>query len=251
MRYDFEAEFRRLTNAEINRARIGPDQRRLLRAWLGVGRGGASSEDAAQIPIGLTADTLRAYPEIARRLIAAGNDPLGTQAERMKLIEGALDALAGAYSRHTLMNQFQRLRDSWIKAGIQLVEPASGKAVNEFEQRRRLKLPGDLREYLTIAGGMQAAETDGQMISFLSLPSIEEELEKHPVAPELVVFAEFCVWSHWYATRRDTSAVYAGDGENQLKIADSFSEFVAQYLADPRRIASCWAEASVPSSPQR
>jgi hypothetical protein len=93
MRYSFEPEFRSLTNAEINRNHIGPDQRRLLRAWFGVGLSGARSGNAAPVPFGLTAHALRAYHEIARRLIATGNDPVGTQAERVKLIEQALDAL--------------------------------------------------------------------------------------------------------------------------------------------------------------
>ena len=94
MRYNFEAEFRGLSNAEINRDRIGVDQRGLLRAWFGVGPGGAGSVNAADIPLGLTVPALRAYHEIARRLIAAGNDPLGTQAERVTLIERALEELA-------------------------------------------------------------------------------------------------------------------------------------------------------------
>lgn len=91
MRYNFEPEFRGLTNAEINRDRIGPDQRRLLRAWFGVGPGGAGSGDAAKVPFGLTAHALRAYHEIARRLVSTDNDPIGTQAERIKLIEQALN----------------------------------------------------------------------------------------------------------------------------------------------------------------
>lgn len=149
------------------------------------------------------------------------------------------------------MNQFQRLRDSWIKSGIQLVEPANSTAVEEFERRRRLKLPGEFREYLTIAGGMQAGETDEQLISFLSLPMIEAELDEHSPAPGLVIFAEYLIWSHGYAVQIDTSTVYAQSGTSLLKIADDFSDFVAQYLDDPDRIAHCWAEATAPSGARR
>ena len=44
------------------------------------------------LPPGLSADTLRAYAEIARRQIAkpGGLDTIGAQAARLKLIEEAL-----------------------------------------------------------------------------------------------------------------------------------------------------------------
>jgi hypothetical protein len=41
----------------------------------------------------LTADTLRKYLELAKAAVAVGNDPIGTQADRIKLIEEALEKI--------------------------------------------------------------------------------------------------------------------------------------------------------------
>lgn len=93
MRYNFSAEFANLTNAETNRNVIGPEQRKLLQHWMGRGPAGARAARGGIPPAGLKRQSLRAYHEIARRVIDAENDPRGTQEARIELIEEALDAL--------------------------------------------------------------------------------------------------------------------------------------------------------------
>lgn len=78
-----------LTNKEILKA-MGTGQKQLLADWMGLGAKGAQEALKKPLPAGLTADTLRKYLEIAKRMVAQGNDKVGTQAARIKSIEEAL-----------------------------------------------------------------------------------------------------------------------------------------------------------------
>ena len=84
--------FQGMTNKQIVRS-LPRQQLDLLRQWMGTGAQGARQAMGRPLPQGLTADTLRAYQEIARRQIEAGQDTLGTQAARLELIEQALRAM--------------------------------------------------------------------------------------------------------------------------------------------------------------
>jgi RHS repeat-associated protein len=69
-------------------------ERTLLRDFFGQGIKGARARAADfQVPEGLTRETLSKYAEIAERQIARGLDKTGVQAERLKLIQRALDLL--------------------------------------------------------------------------------------------------------------------------------------------------------------
>jgi hypothetical protein len=87
---DFRDEFQGLSSQEINQQIIGPHQNSLLRQWMGIGVRGAVAAQGLALPEGLTARSLRAYHEIARRAVFSGNDPRGTQAARLQLIESVL-----------------------------------------------------------------------------------------------------------------------------------------------------------------
>lgn len=145
------------------------------------------------------------------------------------------------------MREFVRLRETWESARIPLAEPAAKGAIEAFERRWKLKLPDEFRQYLSIAAGMQDAQTDDALISFLSLPAIDAEMERSQNT-QTVIFAEYCVWSHWYEISCDTAAVYAEDGKNRRKIADGFREFVAVYLEDAQKVAVWWSSADSPST---
>jgi hypothetical protein len=83
-----------MTNAQIAQQVIGAQQTALLRTFFGTSLRGAAARAAAfELPAGLTRTSLLAYAEIARRVIAAGNDTLGVQAARLQLIERALKLL--------------------------------------------------------------------------------------------------------------------------------------------------------------
>lgn len=95
MRYNFSEEFKGLSNGEINRDAIGSEQRKLLEEWMGRGVQGAVDAMGDPPPSGIDERTLRAYHEVARRIIEADNDSRGTQAARIELIEQGIEELRG------------------------------------------------------------------------------------------------------------------------------------------------------------
>jgi uncharacterized protein RhaS with RHS repeats len=69
-------------------------ERGLLREFFGQGLKGAEQRAADfSLPQGLTGETLQKYAQVAQRAIARGLDKTGVQAERLKLIERALETL--------------------------------------------------------------------------------------------------------------------------------------------------------------
>jgi hypothetical protein len=89
---DFSQLFQGMTNQQIIHS-LDSQQLALLRQWMGRGAQGARQAMGGPVPQSLTADTLRAYHEIARRQIAADLDPVDTQKARRDLIEQTLRAL--------------------------------------------------------------------------------------------------------------------------------------------------------------
>jgi hypothetical protein len=86
-----------LTRGQLGRM-ISESQRTALKKLFGTGPEGARKSLASlraggRLPEGLTRKTLEIYREVARKTIADGDDLIGTQAERLKLIEEALGLL--------------------------------------------------------------------------------------------------------------------------------------------------------------
>jgi len=80
---------RRAAAAEINAS-----ERALLRDFFGQGmRGARARADDFRIPDGLGRETLQKYRRVAEDAIRQGIDKSGVQAERIKLIDRALDTL--------------------------------------------------------------------------------------------------------------------------------------------------------------
>ena len=85
---------RSLTIAEIKAKYLNGEQLQLIQQFFGRSNPGAAARAANfEIPAGLTRESLEAYAEVATRAIAAGKDKLGVQAERLDLINRALDML--------------------------------------------------------------------------------------------------------------------------------------------------------------
>jgi RHS repeat-associated protein len=86
-----------LSRGELSKL-IKPEQRDLLHDLFGTGPQGARESlenllEGGKLPEGLTQETLEIYREIARKVIEENIDRIGTQAERLKLIEEALKRL--------------------------------------------------------------------------------------------------------------------------------------------------------------
>ena len=91
---DFSGRFAGRSRSQIAHA-IGPQQTELLRQFFGKGvRGAQAAEQTFSIPHGLTRATLEAYHEIARRTIEEGQDRLGVQRLRLRLVERALTEMS-------------------------------------------------------------------------------------------------------------------------------------------------------------
>ncbi len=75
-------------------ATISTGERQLLRDFFGQGLKGARARaESFEIPKGLTRETLQKYAKVAQNAIDRGIDKTGVQAERLKLIERAMDQL--------------------------------------------------------------------------------------------------------------------------------------------------------------
>lgn len=86
-----ENKFEGLTRGEVARNFITPEQRNLLEIFFGKGVEGASERFVIFfVPNGLAKETLEAYQEIARRVVAEKLDKSGVQALRLQLVEKAL-----------------------------------------------------------------------------------------------------------------------------------------------------------------
>jgi hypothetical protein len=88
--FDFSERFVGQSRGEIAQT-IGVQQTRLLRQFFGSGvRGAQAADEHFKVPPGLMRESLEAYHEIARRTIESGQDQLGVQRIRLRLVERAL-----------------------------------------------------------------------------------------------------------------------------------------------------------------
>lgn len=142
---------------------------------------------------------------------------------------------------------YGRLRDAWLTRGLSVNGGVDLADIRAFQAKNRLILPRSLRDYLLTANGMAEGETDKDLIRFLSLSEIDCELESTTLRPGdcvNLVFAEYCVHSHFYVMRASldgaTSGIYVMDGTNERKLFSSFRDFIDTYLADPLAVVDCW-----------
>lgn len=137
----------------------------------------------------------------------------------------------------------QLLLKQWDEVGIPRNDPVTPEELDGFEARIELELPEDFREYLLAVSGMQSGAADEHLVSFLPLQEIEAEITALNRATDMP-FAEFSIFAHYYALRFGPDnaliGVYAADGTNEVRLADSFSDLVMRYLRTPSQIAHCW-----------
>lgn len=142
------------------------------------------------------------------------------------------------------MTIYEQLRKRWADAAN---DGAASAALASFEKVNGLLLPTAFKEYLTTVNGMRPGLTDEDLVSFLTLDGIGSETKEQSRPGDIIdfVFAEYSVFSHYYALRArrtgEDLGVFAADGTNQRQIATRFEEFVQRYLTSPARIAHCFA----------
>jgi len=137
-----------------------------------------------------------------------------------------------------------RLRDYWAAQDVGSGVPVSETELVAHERRYSVGLPSDLRAYFLKINGMARHEEreldwDEDLIRFYPLfefRPLDEEWPDTAVcgARELFVFADRCIWDWGYAIR--LSGETGGDvcivsGDEPVRVACSFSEFLERYLA--------------------
>ncbi len=67
-----------------------------------------------------------------------------------------------------------------------------------------------------------------------------------------MIVAEFSMYCHWYVLQAsrsgNASVVLVTDGEREKQIANSFEDFVNQYLSNPGGVAYSWAKERLKSA---
>jgi hypothetical protein len=143
------------------------------------------------------------------------------------------------------------LRTKWVEAGIAVNDGITTEALDRFQEKRLVSLPSAFKEYLLTVNGMKDGQTDENLVSFLSLETIDQEPTFMVLSADFfeIIFAEFSVYSHLYVLRAsrngETAPILATDSKHEIRIASSFEDFVNLYLATPAKIAHCWAEHAV------
>lgn len=144
----------------------------------------------------------------------------------------------------------ERLRRWWEATGaIRELRPAREAELAALERRYAIAAPGDFRDYLAAAcpaDDLWDAE-DAIWWSLRRIRSIPEEYE-YPVRNPVVVaeahrylfFADFAIWCWAWAIActddENRGRVALIGGEPDRFVADSFTEFVQLYLANPRLV---------------
>jgi hypothetical protein len=143
----------------------------------------------------------------------------------------------------------RKLKDRWLSQGLEVNPGVSIETLSRFESRYQVSLPADLRDYFLTVNGMAEGITDDALISFWSLSEVKPIPEEAPEfargsyveeAESLFLFADFSIWAHGYAIRlsssREPNPVIVIGGEKPVRVFDSFSDLVSNYLIDPDRL---------------
>ena len=136
----------------------------------------------------------------------------------------------------------ERVIDRWHRNGVQLRPGVRPDELQAFEQRNQIVLPEDMRALYLRVDGMNPTDWDDRQVRFWPLADIRrasEELE----APlnyqgrvfDCFVFADVLIWSFAYgielsASKTAPAAIYNVGGEEVVKVADTWSEFIQFYL---------------------
>lgn len=138
------------------------------------------------------------------------------------------------------------LKNHWLSQGIEVNPGVSREELRAFESRYQVSLPSELRDYFLTVNGMADGFSDDALIRFWSLSEVKPIPEEAPDysdpsyiegAETLFLFADYCIWSHAYAIRlssnsENPSPIIVIGGETPIRIFESFSELVSNYLTD-------------------
>ena len=136
-----------------------------------------------------------------------------------------------------------RLVERWAEQGIRSEGGVGEDAIREFETRRGVRMPDDLRAYFLHVGGVrmdgESPALDQDLIRFWRLEDVETLASSWVPARDArnwFIIADYSIWAWAYVIRLSADqsapahvAVSFGSAE-LLPVADSFGEFVESYL---------------------
>jgi SMI1/KNR4 family protein SUKH-1 len=144
------------------------------------------------------------------------------------------------------------LLKKWAADGVTIGRPNSLQKIQDFEKSHKVQIPADLRHYLLAANGTGDSDSNGywfwplekirSALNEIKTHNYASKIELNPSLARFFIFADYLQWCWAFAFRfaheeTPTSEVFRVDGHHLvLKVADSFVEFAALYLADSPRL---------------
>ncbi len=141
-----------------------------------------------------------------------------------------------------------RLVERWGEQGIRPAGGAGEEEVRAFEERHGVRLPGGLREYFLVVGGIavdgESPALDQDLIRFWALDEVSALARAWVPAPDAerwFVVADYAMWTWAYVVRLAEEAAPVAvslGGAELVPLAESYEDFIEMYLRrDPRVIA--------------
>lgn len=133
-----------------------------------------------------------------------------------------------------LKENLKKVKEKWELEGLNLAKPLSENDVISFFANLRVAISNDMVEVFSNLNGFDDNDMDSECLSFWT---VERKLQENEPNSEYVYFADFLIYSYYYAFRfenADFSSIHVHYSEtSRFKIADSFSEFFELYLKKP------------------
>lgn len=141
------------------------------------------------------------------------------------------------------MDVINKIKSKLQKQNVSLNRLATWQEILAFEYKYQVKLSPILRTYFLEFNGIANRDMDDNYFTFLSLAdfqlfeSISNYYDKDKyLYPNCFVFSDYLVWCWGYVVQLDQlgldGVVYQVGGVEKIKIADSFTAFLNQYLID-------------------
>jgi hypothetical protein len=151
---------------------------------------------------------------------------------------------------------FDRLLEHWR---LHREKPAASRAnadeIASWEAKYAVRLPDDLREYVTRVNGIlfgEQLEFDNNLNTLLPLSAMKPESEwwNREAPPNRFVIADHCISCFWWTVDLDAkhhsktvvSLSGTSDGESRI-VAASMAEFLDMYIADSPEMYGSLAKA--------
>jgi len=145
------------------------------------------------------------------------------------------------------MDVINKIKSKLQKQNVSLNRLATWQEILAFEYKYQVKLSPILRTYFLEFNGIANRDMDDNYFTFLSLAdfqlfeSISNYYDKDKyLYPNCFVFSDYLVWCWGYVVQLDQlgldGVVYQVGGAEKVKIADSFTAFLQQYLIDSNEL---------------